>query len=177
MAPREGQGVDEAPAASSIPQSWLDRIVWAGGVVSALVILYILGLTAIAVVWRYVLVRPISGVDEQVGFLVVASVMAGAAEALRRNDHISVDLITNIAPKPLQRALAAFGYATVTLFSLVLLIAAWRTVSFSYAFQAYSPGDLQIPMWLPQSTMLLGALLLMLVSIAKFVATVAGRPQ
>jgi TRAP-type C4-dicarboxylate transport system permease small subunit len=177
MAPREGQGADETPRASSVPQSWFDRIIWAGGVVGALLILYILALTAVAVVWRYVLQSPIRGVDEQAGFLVVATVMAGAAEALRRNDHINVDLITNFVPQPLQRALAAFGYAAVTLFSVVFLVTAWRTVSFSYSFQAYSPGDLQIPMWLPQSTMLVGALLLALVSIAKFVATVAGPEQ
>jgi TRAP-type C4-dicarboxylate transport system permease small subunit len=176
MALHEGQGSEEARS-SSIPRSWLDRIVWAGGVVSALVILYILALTAVAVVWRYGLASPIRGVDEQIGFLVVAVVMAGAAEALRRNDHISVDLITSKVPPPLQRMLAAFGHAAVALFSVVLLVTAWRTVSFSYSFQAYSPGDLQIPLWLPQSAMLLGAALLLLVAIAKFVAAVAGRPQ
>jgi TRAP-type C4-dicarboxylate transport system permease small subunit len=176
MALHEGQGSDEARS-SSIPPAWLDRIVWAGGVLSAFVILYILALTAIAVVWRYVLESPIRGVDEQIGFLVVAVVMAGAAEALRRNDHISVDIITTKVPPPVQRALAAFGHAAVALFSIVLLVTAWRTVSFSYSFQAYSPGDLQIPMWLPQSAMLVGAALLLLVAIGKFFAVVAGRQQ
>ncbi len=177
MASSDGPGSGEAPRASSMPQSLIDRVVWMGGVVGALVIVYILGLTAIAVICRYVLQSPIRGIDEQIGFLVVAIVMAGAADALRRNDHISVDLITNKVPVSLQRVLAAFGYAAVALFSLVLLVTAWRTVSFSYSFQAYSPGDLQIPMWLPQSAMLAGALLLLLVSVAKFAAAVAGRPQ
>lgn len=175
MAASDGQGPDEVPRASSIPSAWLDRFVWAGGVVSAAIIVYILGLTTIAVVFRYIFQSPIRGVDEQIGFLVVATVMAGAAEALRRNDHISVDLLTNKAPKPVQRALAAFGFAAVAVFSTLLLVTAWRTVSFSWSFQAYSPGDLQIPMWLPQSAMLVGGCLLALVAIVRFLKTVNGR--
>ncbi len=175
MASSDGPASGEAPRASSIPSAWLDRIVWAGGVVSAAIIVYILGLTAIAVVFRYVLQSPIRGVDEQVGFLVVAVVMAGAAEALRRDDHISVDLLTNKAPRPLRRALAAFGFAAVAVFAALLVVSAWRTVSFSWSFQAYSPGDLQIPMWLPQSAMLAGGVLLALVAVVRFVRTLTGR--
>lgn len=162
-----GESEREAPNASSIPRSWFDRIIWAGGALSALLILYILALTAVAVFARYVLGSPFRGVDEQTGFLVVAIVMAGAAEALRRDDHISVDLLNGRFPEPVGRALAAFGYAAVMLFSLALLVTAWRTVTFSYQFQAYSSGALELPMWIPQSTMLVGAVLLVAVSAAK----------
>ncbi|HZD91578.1 MAG TPA: TRAP transporter small permease [Pseudolabrys sp.] len=167
-------GRDEALRASSLPRSWFDRLIWAGGAVSAILILYILALTAIAVFARYVLGSPISGVDEQTGYLVVATVMAGAGEALRRDDHISVDLLTSQFSEPVKRLLAGFGHAVVLVFSIVFLVTAWRSVSFSYQFQAYSDGDLQMPMWIPQSTMLIGAILLIMVSAAKFGATIIG---
>lgn len=163
--------------ASAIPRSWFDRIIWAGGALSALVIIYILGLTAAAVFARYVLGSPFRGADEQTGFLVVATVMAGAAEALRRGDHISVDLLTGRLPEPAARVAAVFGYAAVLLFAFVLLVTAWRSVTFSYQFGAYSDGALQLPMWLPQSAMVVGAALLVLASVVKIAAVIRPPEQ
>ena len=167
MSHPDRDGRHEAARASSLPRSWFDRVIWAGGAVSALLILYILVLTAVAVFARYVLSRPIPGVDELNGYLVVATVMAGAAEALRRDDHISVDLVIGHFSERARLGLAAFSYAVVLLFSIALFVTAWRTVTFSYQFQAYSDGELQVPMWIPQSAMLVGAVLLTLMSAAK----------
>ncbi|TIX76508.1 MAG: TRAP transporter small permease subunit, partial [Mesorhizobium sp.] len=64
-----------------------------GGALSALLILVVLAITAVSVFNRYFLGRPLMGVDEATGFLVVAIVMFGAAEALRRGDHIRIDLL------------------------------------------------------------------------------------
>jgi len=56
--------------------------------------------------------------------------------------------------------LAGFGYAAIVLFSMILFYTAWETVTFSYSFQAYSNGALELPMWIAQSPMLAGAALL-----------------
>jgi TRAP-type C4-dicarboxylate transport system permease small subunit len=174
MSHSDRDGRHEAARASSLPRSWFDRVIWAGGAVSALLILFILALTAVAVFARYVLGSPIPGVDELTGYLVVTTVMAGAAEALRREDHISVDLLIGHFSEPVRQGLAAFSYAVVLLFSIALFVTAWRTVTFSHQFQAYSDGELQIAMWIPQSTMLVGAALLTLMSAAKFGAAVVS---
>jgi TRAP-type C4-dicarboxylate transport system permease small subunit len=164
----------EAESASSIPCSWLDKLVWFGGVISAALIVYILAITTVAVVCRYFLGNPIRGVDEQTGFLIVAVVMAGAAEVMRRDEHIGIDILTNLAPPSIRRLFEGLGHIAVAVFAGTLFYTAWHTVTFSYGFQAYSTGALEIPMWIPQSTMLAGAVLLFLVAVLKFVRLVLG---
>lgn len=167
----EGNG--EAQSVSP-PSGFLDRLAWLGGLVSAALILAILGLTAVAVTMRYGFNDPLLITDEAVGFLVVATVMFGAAEALRRGDHINIDILTDKAPPRLRRWLDIFAYLAVLGFSIVLLLSAWHTVSFSLDFEAYSTGALEMPLWIPQSTMLVGASLLGLVAFAKVVALLRG---
>jgi hypothetical protein len=61
----------------------------------------------------------------------------------------------------------------VLAFSVLLFRTAWHTVTFSREFEAYSNGELQLPLWIPQSTMLLGALLLGLVALMRLIRTIA----
>jgi C4-dicarboxylate transporter, DctQ subunit len=63
--------------------------------------------------------------------------------------------------------LAKLGNLAVLVFAAVLFYAAWHTVSFSKSFGMYSPGYLEMPIWIPQATMLPGAAMLGLVAIAK----------
>jgi TRAP-type C4-dicarboxylate transport system permease small subunit len=166
----EEYGETDKNAASPPPQTLLERLVWCCGLLSAVLILYILGITVTAVFFRYVLGTPLLGVDEQVGFLVVATVMLGAAEALRRGDHIGIDILTERASAPVRRWLDALGFIAILIFAGVLLVSAWHTVTFSRQFGAYSTGALEIPMWIPQSALLVGALLLGLVALSRLAA-------
>src|SRR3546814_121697 len=111
-------------------------------------------MTSYSVFMRYVLDRPIRGVDEATGFLVVAIVMFGAAEALRRDEHIQVDLVTNAVGSRGRWLLGLFSNLCVLVFSAMFFYTAWRTVSFSWSFGDYSTGYLEMPMWIPQATML-----------------------
>ena len=160
---------EEAPGASPVPKTWLDRLVWLCGLLSALLILYILGITAVAVFFRYVLGTPLLGIDEQVGFLVVTVVMLGAAEALRRGDHIGIDILTAHLSGPIRRWLDLFGFVVILVFAGVLLVSSWHTVTFSRQFEAYSPGHLEMPMWIPQSALVVGAVTLGLVALSKLI--------
>jgi TRAP-type C4-dicarboxylate transport system permease small subunit len=157
---------EEASIASSLPERVAAAISRIGGAVSAALILVVLAITAISVFNRYVLGKPLIGVDEATGFLVVAIVMFGAAETLRRGDHIRIDLLLDRAGPATRWWLELWSLASVIVFSVLLLIAAWHTVMFSRAFGAYSSGYLSLPMWIPQSTMVIGAVLLLMASIA-----------
>ena len=145
-----------------------------GGAVSSLLILVILAITAISVFFRYVLGSPILGGDEATGFLVVAIVMAGTAEALRRGDHIRIDLILDRCGPRARWFLDLIAYAAVLVFAVLLLVTSWHTVMFSRQFGAYSAGYLALPIWIPQSAMVVGAVLLTLVAAMKLLAHVAG---
>lgn len=168
---------EEAIVAPSRLERIAGAISWIGGAVGALLIVVVLVITAVSVFNRYILGRPMIGVDEATGFLVVAIVMCGAAEAFRRGDHISIDLLLEHASPRWRWVLDLWSYLAVLAFSILLLVTAWHTVVFSRRFGAYSSGYLEIPMWIPQSTMLLGALLLGLVSIVKMIRHFAGTER
>lgn len=157
---------EEAPVASSLPERIATAISWVGGALSSVLILVVLAITAVSVFNRYVLGKPLIGVDEATGFLVVAIVMFGAAETLRRGDHIRIDLLLDRAGPRTRWWLELWALLSVILFAVLLLVAAWHTVMFSRAFGAYSSGYLSLPMWIPQSTMVVGALLLLMAAVA-----------
>lgn len=163
-----------AVAAPSRLENIAGAISWVGGAVSALLIVVVLLMTAVSVFNRYMLGRGLLGSDEATGFLVVAIVMCGAAEALRRGDHIRIDLLVEHASPWWRWLLDLWAHLAVLVFSVLLLVTAWHTVVFSRQFGAYSSGYLEMPMWIPQSTMILGAVLLILVSVVKIIWHFAG---
>lgn len=168
--PHDGPGEGQAP--SPWPLTVVNAISLAGGAVGAVLVAVVLVVTAVSVFSRYVLARPILGVDEGTGFLVVAIVMFGAAEALRRGDHIRIDLILDHAGPRLRRALDIWSNAAVLAFAVLLVRTAWHTVTFSRDFGAYSDGYLALPLWIPQSALLVGGALLALQAAAGLVRQV-----
>lgn len=134
------------------------------GAVAALMILAILILTGANVVGRYLFTAPVRGAEEATGFLVVALVMLGAAEAYRRNDHIRIDLLTERVGPRMAWLLEIAAHVAVMAFSFNLLRTGLHTVEFSRRFGAYSAGYLQIPMWIPQTALVAGGGLLLIVA-------------
>ena len=137
----------------------------------AALIVLVLAATALSVFQRYVLGKPLSGVDEATGFLVVAIVMAGAGSALRSGDHIRIDILIDAMGSQMRRWFDVLAYASVLLFSLLLTYTAWHSVTFSYAFEVYSAGYLELPLWIPQSAMVVGGALLTLAAVERIVVT------
>lgn len=166
MQPGEGTG-EGARGAPSRLERIAGGIAYAGGWIGGLAIVAVLLITAAAVFGRYVLGQPLAGADDATGFLVVVIVMFGAAEALRRGDHIRIDLLFSKAGPRTLRWLEAWSLLGVLAFALLLAVTAWETVVFSRQFGAYSPGELAMPLWIPQSALLVGGLLLALAALAQ----------
>lgn len=148
-------------------------ILGAFNMIGAALIILVLAATALGVFLRYVLGKPMSGVDEATGFLVVAIVMAGAGAALRNGDHIRIDILLDMAGAGLRRWLDILAYVCVLLFALMLTYTAWHSVTFSYGFEVYSTGYLELPIWIPQSTMVVGGMLLALAAVERLVLAAA----
>lgn len=148
-----------------------------GGALSILLIALVLALTAAGVVARYIVGSPLEGVDEACGYLVVAMVMTGAAEALRTGHHIRIDLMLGFAGQRGRRWLDAWSHLAVLVVAGFLGYTGWHTVAFAYSFDAYSSGQLEIPLWIPQATLPAGAVLLGLAALSKLIRTLGGGDQ
>ena len=146
----------ETADAASLPARALYGLVWLCGALSALLIIFILGVVTYAVIQRYVLGTPLLWGDEFVGYVLVAIVMLGTAEALRKGDHIAIDLLTSRAGKFGSHVLAAWSDLAVLAFAIVLGWSSWIAIVFAYDFGEYSSGYIEIQTWIPQLPMLIG---------------------
>ena len=149
---------------------WLAAIVGRlFGAFATLAILVVLVLTAVNVAGRYLFSAPLRGAEELTGFLVVAMVMLGAAEAYRRGDHIRIDILTDRLGPRWARWIDLLSHLSVAAFAANLLRTGLHTVGFSRSFGAYSPGYMEIPMWIPQFSLVMGGALLLAMSVLKLV--------
>jgi len=136
------------------------------GMLSSLLILLSFCLMIFAIFQRYFLNTPLKWGDEMLGYLLVAIVMSGMAEALRRGDHVAIDLVSSFFGSTARVWLIRLSYSAVLAFAVIFGISADEVVRFSYGFGSYSPGYLEAPMWIPQSTMVAGSVLLGLGALA-----------
>ena len=162
-ASQKQRGERQALLALATMMEWPIRI---AGVLSSLLIFVSFCLMIFAIFQRYFLNTPLKWGDEMLGYLLVAIVMSGVAEALRRGDHVAIDLLTSFFGSKVRAWLKYLSYAAVLAFAVIFGISADEVVRFSYGFGSFSPGYLEAPMWIPQSTMIAGSVLLGLGALA-----------
>ena len=165
-ASQKQRGERQALLSLAIMMEWPIRI---AGVLSSLLIFVSFCLMIFAIFQRYFLNTPLKWGDEMLGYLLVAIVMSGVAEALRRGDHVAIDLLTSFFGIKIRALLTYLSYTAVLAFAVIFGISADEVVRFSYGFGSYSPGYLEAPMWIPQSTMIAGSVLLGLGALAGLV--------
>lgn len=130
-----------------------------------------------SVVLRYVLNTPQVWTDELLGYLLVALVMFGLGETVRRGDHINVDLITaRLGPRG--RVVArVWGLVAMIAVAAVLLVRSWDMVAFSRMVDLLSDGYLAMPIWIPQSSLLIGFSLMILASVNQLLRILFGLEE
>ena len=162
-ASQKQRGERQALLSLAIIMEWPIRI---AGVLSSLLIFVSFCLMIFAIFQRYFLNTPLKWGDEMLGYLLVAIVMSGVAEALRRGDHVAIDLLTSFFGIKVRALFTYLSYTAVLAFAVIFGISADEVVRFSYGFGSFSPGYLEAPMWIPQSTMIAGSVLLGLGALA-----------
>ena len=130
-----------------------------------------------SVVLRYVLNRPQVWTDELLGYLLVALVMFGLGETVRRGDHINVDLFTaRLGPRG-QVLARIWGLVAMIAVAAVLLVRSWDMVAFSRMVDLLSDGYLAMPIWIPQSSLLIGFSLMILASVNQLLRILFGLEE
>ena len=147
-----------------------------GLALAALALIASLATISYSVIRRYVFGAPVAWTDELVGYLLVASVMLAAGDALFGGEHISVDILTERLRPSGKRIAALIGLFTVAVTAVLLLVEGIGTVEFSHQVGLRSNGYLALPMWMPQLLVPIGALLLLLAAIVSFVLVWRGEP-
>ncbi len=163
----------EAENASAMLRA-ADLLIRLGGGLAALLILVMFAIVTYAVTQRYVFNAPLMWGDELIGYLLVATVMLGAAEAFRCGDHIAIDLVASRAKGRQRLLLGLLIDLSVIVFSGILGWSAWKSIQFARAFGSYSVGYIEIETWIPQVPLVFGAGLLTLAAVADMIRLI-GR--
>lgn len=114
--------------------------------------------------------------DDFAGFSMAASSFLGLAYTLRANEHIRMTLVLHHTQPPLRRVLEIVCLALAT--SLASLFA-WFTCDMtvtSYQLNDVSQGLVPVPLWIPQSGMALGLVILAIAFVDDLLAALRNRP-
>ena len=169
-----------APSASAPPSSlrrFLDALYLGAGYVAACCVLLIMVLMIAQSILRELHVRT-GAVNDIVSWLCAAAAFFAMAHAFKHGDFVRVTLVLEKVGPAVQRRLeiGALAIAAVAVGYL-----AWWANRFtwdSYVFDETAQGLLPMPMWIPQSTFAIGAILLFVAVVDELVVVLrGGRPS
>ncbi|HKX39485.1 MAG TPA: TRAP transporter small permease [Burkholderiales bacterium] len=152
---------------------FLDRLYAASGALAAVC------LASIAVVMlAQALMRELGmlfrGADDIVAWLCAASAFLALGHTFRRGELVRIGLVVDQLPPRVQRPVALWALAVAVLFVGYMTYAVVRFVYESWTFNEVAQGLIQIPIWIPQMSFALGALILFVAVLDEFVVLARG---
>ncbi len=132
------------------------------GVVAGLLVLFTGFMIVYEVICRSIFNAPTEWVMEISTYCVVVAGFLGMGVAYAGKKHIHVDiLISRLSPKA--RCYIEFGIAFIGAFySLIFMQQSWEMAMFSLEINNCAPTTLSTPLWIPQISMPIGLLVLLL---------------
>lgn len=165
---------------------FLDTLYRLGGYISALQLFIIMVMVVLQVSGRILdkalltlgmksLGLQVPGLAELAGFLLLGATFTGLAYTLTVGGHIRVDLLHRALPEKVQRAL---DLLVTVIASAITGYGIWFSVLLAY--DSYDFGDLSIgmvpvPLWIPQTVMVVGLVWLLIALIDALVGLITGR--
>jgi len=146
----------------------LDFIYDAAGYLAAFFMVGILAMVLASVVGRLAGFN-LRGSDAYAGYCMAASGFLAAAHTLKRGEHIRVSLLLERFGGRFHRALDLWSHAAGTFFCAALAWFSVRLAWQSHAFNDISQGNDATPLWIPQLSMALGAIVLFIAMADDFV--------
>lgn len=139
----------------------LDRIVDLGALLASIVLLVMMLATVIKVALRTFFNHGLLGIDQVSGTMMVYLTFLGAAWVLRRDGHVSVDIITSNLPAGAQRVVLVASSLIGAAVCFVLTWFATKAVLLSLSRGIVVAAELEIPravnLWvIPLGCFLLG---------------------
>ncbi|MEC9435326.1 MAG: TRAP transporter small permease [Pseudomonadota bacterium] len=173
-----GPGGGAAPGRLPQDRSPLGLLTGAGHALAGVAMLAMMAMIAAEVICRGFLGFSLLLVDEVGGYLLVAILFLGAADAFRTGSLLRVDYVfAALSGRPRLALSLAFNIGSLV-FAVLLDRALIRQVESAWDRGTQAPTLLATPLWLPQIVMPLGASLLVLALLGAVIAdamALAGR--
>lgn len=143
----------------TVVRKFLDGLYLASGVLASLCLIAILSLIVIQMLARWT-GEVFPGAPDYAGYAMAAASFLAFASALNRGSHIRVSIVLNAVGPKMKRAIDTWCFAVGTAIAWYFVFYAQRFVFWSWKFNDISQGQDKTPLWIPQSVMLLGAVIL-----------------
>lgn len=140
-------------------RAFLDGLYTAAGALAALALIAILLLIVIQMLARWT-GEVFPGAPDYAGYAMAAASFLAFAHALHRGAHIRVSIVLNAVPPKARRVMET---ACFTVGAAVGWYFVWYAVRFTYwswKFKDISQGQDATPLWIPQTVMTAGAVIL-----------------
>ena len=152
---------------------FLDRLYAASGALAAvclasiaLVMLAQAGMREAGLLFR--------GADDIVSWLCAASAFLALGHTFRRGELVRIGIVIDRLPPRPRRAVALAALAITLAFVAYMAYAVLRFVFESWKFNEVAQGLIQIPIWIPQMSFVLGALVLLVAVLDEFIVLLRG---
>jgi C4-dicarboxylate transporter, DctQ subunit len=130
------------------------------GMVSGLGILLMGLILTYEVFCRYFFSAPTIWVQETSIYLYMWTMLAAASYTLQMRKHVHVDLVVDRLPARPKLVLEAATHSIGAIFCAIVSVQAFDMIAATVRFSKVSATPLRVPLWIPQSALLMGFVLL-----------------
>jgi len=114
------------------------------------------------------------GADDIVAWLCAATAFLALGHTFRRGELVRIGLLVDHLPPRARRPIGLGALAVAVVFVGYMAYAVVRFVFESWKFNEVAQGLIQIPIWIPQMSFVLGALILFVAVLDEFIVLVRG---
>ena len=117
----------------------------------------------------------VPGTDAYAGYMMAAAGFLALAHTLKRGEHIRVTLLIASLRGGWKRGFELWSLFAATVLSTLFAFYSCKLAWQSYVFHDISTGNDATPLWLPQLTMALGTVVLMVAFVDELVLEIRGQ--
>ncbi len=152
----------------------LDGLYTGAAALAALFMVGLLMMVLLSIVSRQLHFH-VPGTDAYAGYLMAASGFLALAHTLKRGEHIRVTLVINALKGRWKKGMEIWALTVATLLAGLFAGYSCKLAWQSRAFNDISTGSDATPLWIPQLSMALGALILVIAFVDELVLELRGR--
>ena len=152
----------------------LDSLYRLSGVLAAVGMVATLVLVGVGIFTRPLGIY-VPGTDDYAGYAMAACGFFALAYTFKHGEHIRVSLVLERAGPRLRAAMEWFSLAVATAVAATLAFYAVRMVLQSHEFEEISQGVDATPLWIPQLSMAIGSVVLLIALLDDLVMMAMGR--
>ena len=155
-------------------RKFLDALYDGAAALAALFMVLLLAMVLLSIVGREVGFY-LRGTDSYAGYFMAAAGFLALAHTLKKGEHIRVTLFINMAKGPYKKAIEVWALAAAVSLAALFAYYSVKLSINSYQLQEISTGNDATPLWIPQISMGMGAVVLLIAFIDELVLEMLGK--